>query len=221
MFTKLLNTIEQKIYKMFEHIKDRLIKLVEDRNYTFIETSKEDAEAYLDKFRLFEGLSENEVTNIEKELNFSFPDDFRTYLKTFGKKGGLLFEAGSDLNPGELVNYQTYGKNLMEPIQRGKFFKDDTIVFYMHQGYSFCCFHKDFSDKYSIYYYCEGEPEPLKIYNSFTQMLEKEIDIIEKRHEEIKSMGGYFIKVREGVEKHIIPQNSMKSPKEAEDQFID
>ena len=207
--------------KMLEQIKQRLLALVKDRNFTFIETKRADAETYLDKFRVFEGLSIAEIEVIEQELGQRFPDDFREYLKTFGKRGGLLFEAGADLHPNEIVAYQKYGQQLLNSGGITDFFKEDSIVFYMHQGYTFCCFQRESSSEpYAIFYYCEGDEAPRRVYDNFTKMLEVEMKMIEGRHEEIKQMGGFYIKCRDGYEEHTMPSGGIM-PRDAEDSFLD
>lgn len=208
---------------MYESIKQRLWALVEDRNFTFLDTTRARAEAYLDKFRVFEGISEEEVVAIEAELNYRFPEEFREYLKTFGKKGGLLFEAGADLRASEIVSYQSMGRGMLGSDMRKDFFKEDTIVFYQHQGYTFCCFHKDEKGEMGIYYYAdsyENNP-PKKIYSNFMEMMELEMKIIEKQHEEMKEMGGYFVKLEEGSEQHGSFEGATTLPRDAEDYFSD
>ncbi len=204
---------------MYSSIKERLWKLVTDRNFTFYETTRAEAAAHLDTLRVFEGLSPAAITQLEEELGQPFPSDFREYLATFGQRCGLLFEAGADLKASELVEYQTIGRDLLRHNEVSGFLKEDSLVFYQHQGYTFCCFQKDEAGEQSIYYYYEGDPAPKKVYNNFAEMLELEMKLIEHRHEEVKQLGGYFLKLEGESRQQSFGQD--KVPRDQEDSFLD
>lgn len=206
---------------MYLSIKERLWKLVDDRNFAFHKTTRADAAAYLDKFRVFEGLSPTAITQLEQELGTTFPVEFKEYLATFGQRCGLLFEAGADLKASEFIEYQDMAKRLLRDSDVPNFLKEDSLVFYQHQGYTFCCFQKDEAGEQGIYYYYEEDPTPKKIYNNFAEMLDVEVEIIERRHEEVKQLGGYYVQLEQGIERHLGATQEGIRPREEEDSFLD
>ncbi len=206
----------------YSEIKKRLNKLVENRNYYFKDTLIEDAERYLDKRRKFIGMEEEEILEIEKELNYKFPHDFRLYLEEFGTNCGELFCLGQNLNPKELTEYQNWGKELLEENEIINFINKDTIFFEFHQGYAFSCFHQDQKNETKIFQYVEGDEKPVKRFENFRSMLESETTKLEKVHKELRKSDGHFVIIKNGYVRQEYPaRNSGQNPKKIGDRFID
>lgn len=207
---------------MFKEIKARLQKLVADRNYYFLQTTRVDAERYLDRRRVFKGMPEQEVAALEQKLNYRFPSDFRAYLLHFGHNCGELFCLGQDLVPAELAKYQEYGRELLADNELADVLNESSFFFELHQGYACSYFQQDERGAISVYQYVEGDDAPVKRFETFTQMLEAEVHKLEQVHQQLKNSDGHFVIIQDGfVQMNYPARNSGMIPKIIGDQFLD
>ncbi|UZR99995.1 SMI1/KNR4 family protein [Chondrinema litorale] len=205
----------------YEEIKNRLVKVVDNRNYFFKNTTKQLAEQFLSRRQDFRGMSDSEISNLVSELGKNLPDDFKQYLKEFGKNCGELFCLGQDQTIEKIIEYQEWAVELFEESGIENFLGKDDLVFNFHQGYVFLFFKKEKND-YSIYEYLEGDKEPIKRFDSFNDLLIAELNHIEESNKIGQNGGGCFITVFEnGITQREYPTlSSGIIPREVGDQFI-
>lgn len=116
-----------------------------------------------------EGCSDDEVSDIEKQIGCSLPSAYRSYLKMAGHEAnGFLAE--SEIRYRNLPSIAEALDGLGEtgcPWTPGQ--KD--FVFMMHQGYEFTFFRLGEGEDPPIYQYVEGWTGPKLAWPSFTQFL--------------------------------------------------
>lgn len=203
---------------MYDNIKDHLRYLVDNRNYFFRATAKADAERYLQRKVTFEGISEAELQALEAKFNFPFPEDFKNYLRTFGRSCGALFCEGYNIRISEFENYQKYFADF---IQKSHDPEAQIFVFEEHQGYAFSYFCKNKAGKVTV---CLGNEEetPMVTYDSFDELLEAKVKELEQVHELSKTMDGHIIVIRDGsVQRHYDNHPEGLKPQEIGDIFLE
>ena len=201
-------------------ISTRLRRLVDKRNYFFKDTSRSDAMSYLKTKTDFQGLATPEILALEEKINKAFPDDFKTFLSVFGKNCGELFCNGQDFRPHEFNNYQEWAKELIEQHGIASFLTEKSFVFSFHQGYNFYFFDGGKNDD-SVYFYMEGEPEPVKVYECFADLVESDLLELEQFNEEAQSSDGQFLTISQGRLTMTWPaQHEKISPRQIGDRYI-
>ena len=215
-------TLLFKMAPLFTAVKVRLQRMVETRNYFFKQTTRADAKKYLDQRRWFVGMLESEVAALELVLKYQFPADFRAYLLEFGQNCGELFGRGQDINPKELLEYQKWGRALLEKNGITSFVHPNTVFFEFHQGYACSFFHPNEDGHAVVYQYMEGNPAPKKAFVSFTAMLGAELKNLEQIHADLNKGSGYFVIIKEERIQMQYPRlSSGIVPREIGDQFLD
>ena len=207
--------------KIINDIAERLWRLREERPFRFLETTREDAWAYLARRGSCMGMLGRDV-NMLKKLNTKFPRVFVAYLRRMGRERAGLF-IGSDAEPYYMHEYK---QQAIEALRAGgvkQFLGRHSVVFLLHQGYSFLYFEGGNPSQFDspIYQYIEGEPEPKRIAAGFAELLDAEVRLMEENNRAERAAGGYFITVKGGFVRRVYPaQGQGKLPLEMEDQFI-
>lgn len=207
--------------EIMEDLKSRLITLATNRPFRFLETRKADADSYLAAMCSFEGLTEEEISNLETINSVKFPLVFRCYLQNFGKSHGTLFR-GSDFSPEEFAGYRKWAEELLGEKGKESFLTQNAFVFLVHQGYTFLFFYSEASFDLPIYQFVEGDDEPKIISKSFAKFLDSTLEEMEKVNQAQRASGGYYLTVSaDGQEKATHPaKNSDVRPLDEEDIFI-
>lgn len=203
---------------MYDNIKDRLRYLVDNRNYFFRATAKADAERYLQRKVTFEGISEEEITALEATFYFTFPEDFKNYLRTFGRRSGELFCEGYNMRISEFENYQKYFADF---IRKSHDPEDKIFVFEEHQGYAFAYLCKNKEGKVTV---CLGNEEetPMVTFDSFDEFLEAKVKELEQVHDMLKDGNGHIVIIRDGsVQRHYGNEPEGLTPREIGDIFLE
>ncbi len=204
----------------FEKEKEELRGLISRRNFFFKNATRSAAEDYLHSKVDFQGLSEENVKELEETLNKSFPKEFKEYLLEFGNNCGELFCCGQDIVIAELPYYQIWAEEILENDNIDNFLDEDTFVFYFHQGYSFQYF-KKIEDQFQIFLYVEGDKAPKKQFNSFQEMLRSDIDNMISANNAEQTYGGHFLTLMDGLTNAEWPsQDSGIVPRDVGDIFI-
>lgn len=216
------NQNEEAFQKYCDSVKFRLQKVVDNRNYFFKETTKTDANDYMNLKRNFKGLSEDEIITLEQKLHKKFPISFKIYLRGFGKNCGDLFYCGQDIDYRDFVDYQKWAGELFENEGVKNINLDSVLVFEFHQGYSFSYFNFDKNNNIQISQFGEMEEQPTILHDNFGEMLESSISQIEKNSIENRNSDGYFIIIKDGFTSMEYPAKSSGIiPKKIGDTFID
>lgn len=111
------------------------------------------------------GCTFEEIDDLERRHGVKLPDDYRQFLEESGRDNPH-YCVGSDWTFDLLDDLQIWADKLMTesgvgPLPNGAF------VFMMHQGYQFLFFWNG-----GVYYYMEGEPAPVRRYDSFDDFKE-------------------------------------------------
>jgi hypothetical protein len=181
--------------KLFiEQVKERLTALVDNRPFVFRDTAIEDAEAYLNSKKAFEGLDEEQVSLLEFELGVEFPTLFRTFLRELGLSCGLVF-TGSDCNPKDYSSFLEVAADLVAQSGLELFLTDKSVVFLVHQGYTFLYFESAAGYDTAILQYTEGEDGPQQIASTFAELVDSELHLAEDLNRSQRERGGYYLTV--------------------------
>jgi hypothetical protein len=204
-------------------IQKRLIAMVDNPPYRFKKTSRQAAEAYQRKLKIFEGYSEHEVAEAEQKHKTRFPKDFRDYLLIMGKRQGDLFR-GSDV--AGIDDFEKYFSDALELIEEAKtdfLLPDNAVVFLFHQGYTFLYLIADGGISSQIFQYVdvEGHRKPTKVADSFLAMVDSEVQAMESLHSEQHLHGGYYHILQGNGRKMEFPARSSGiRPLDGPDEFI-
>jgi hypothetical protein len=119
-----------------------------------------------------------EISNLEKRLNLTFPLAYKEFLLWGGKKAGGLME-GSDCFFENLELNQDTAKLILEDDNFPYSLPKDALVFFMHQDYQFLFFKTSDGDNPHVYSYQERQSKnSFKLeYLTYTSFL---INILEK-----------------------------------------
>jgi len=185
-------------------VKDRLIALVDNRPFVFRDTTIEDAEAYLNSKKTFEGLEEEQVSLLEFELGVEFPTLFRTFLRELGLSCGLVF-TGSDCNPKDYPSFLETAADLIAQSGLELFLTDKSVVFLLHQGYTFLYFESLTGYDTAVFQYTESDSGPKEISSSFAELVDSELCLWEDLNRSWRDCGGYYITIDGDVCREIHP----------------
>jgi hypothetical protein len=203
-------------------LKERLERMHLQRPFRFIDTKRSDAAAYLVWRTRIAGYSEDEIRTLTQQLAITLPKAYHAYLSAFGHARGGLF-TGSDVEPGQLLEYKAWAHELVtESGADPSFLTDQSVIFFFHQGYTFAYFIADTTENPTIGWYREGETGPHLSDETFIDMLENEIELMERNHQSAIETGGYFVQVTDQSVRETHPARSRGiRPIDSDDQLID
>lgn len=180
---------------MIAAVVGRLRATVDNRTFRFQNTRRADADAYLAQLTTFEGCTDAEIAAREEQLGGTFPLVYRSFLRRCGRKSGELF-VGSDIG---FDRHEEMGRGaewLMAEwgLDGGLPAKAD--VFLTHQGYSFLFVRAEGGYDAPAYSYVEGEPGIERAYETFADLLDSHVALIEENHAAARSHGGTWLTIR-------------------------
>ena len=208
--------------KLVNEIVSRLVRLLQERPFRFVDTTREDARAYLARQSSLMGMLGREVNALQK-LNTKFPRVFTAFLKQLGRERGELF-AGSDFDPYRMREYKRQAEEMLRRAGVKSFLGPRSVVFMFHQGYTFSYFEGGDPSQFDspVYQYVEGEKAPRRVAAGFAELLDAEVSLMEENNRMERESGGYFITVRGGFTRRVYPaMDEGARPLDTEDQFIE
>lgn len=131
--------------------------------------------AFLDRYRLL-GLdgspcSDNDIALMEREANVALPAAYKAYLLVAGQNPPSAW-VGSDCTINYLPKLAAWAEGLLAECNQPAL-PEQAFVFLMHQGYQFFYFISDgSSDDPPVFYYHEGEPETVKRFERFSDLVD-------------------------------------------------
>jgi hypothetical protein len=179
--------------KLFDGIIARLLAMTADPPFRFLDTSRADAAEFLRRQKTFAGYSDDEIEAEEQDLGVQFPAVFRAYLRAMGRARGALFR-GSDV--AKLEDLERSKESAIKVMQRAGdncALPSGTVVFLLHQGYTFLCFHSAGGYDTPVHQYFEQEKALRQISSGFAEFVQAEVQVVEGLHRKQHKSGGKFI----------------------------
>ena len=180
--------------KIIDDVVNRLAALERDRTYRFRATRRADAERYLARSGAIVGCSDDEVSAREAVLGGRYPDVFRTYLLTLGRRSGRLFQ-GSDIGFDRHNELGRSAAELLAAEVAEEALPIDAEVFLVHQGYSFMYVRAVGGFDSPVYRFVEGQDTVKVESDSFAGLLETELARMEANDRASRDAGGTWIRV--------------------------
>jgi hypothetical protein len=130
---------------------------------------------------------------------------YEEFLRRMGHARGALF-AGSDIEPRHLFRYRHEAEEIMRGCGVERFLDADSVVFMLHQGYSFCYFQSPAPEfDAPVFQYTECDPAPKLIARGFAELLDAEVTLMEETSRVSRESGGYLLTVSGGFERRLYP----------------
>jgi hypothetical protein len=172
--------------------KRRLIALADTPEYVYRNTPQHLIEQNYRRLTTFVGYSEAEVAAAEAQLGVQFPTVFRQYLLEMAKSPGDLFGGGDLAGLAELEQFRAAALDLMAETDPALILPPEAVVFLFHQGYTFlyvlACGGFDGPPMQWI----EAESEPRPVAPAFADMVDAELQLMERNSRAFRERGGYY-----------------------------
>jgi hypothetical protein len=173
--------------------KRRLIGLAETPNYVFRDTPDDLIEQHRQRLTTFAGYSEADVADAEARLGVRFPTVFREYLREMARSPGDLF-CGSDLaDITEFEQFRADALELLAETDPALTLPPDAVVFLFHQGYTFVYLLATGGFDAPPMQWVETEREPRQIAAGFADMVDAELQLMERNNATSREQGGYYL----------------------------
>jgi SMI1 / KNR4 family (SUKH-1) len=180
---------------VIDDLTNRLTAMAVDPPFRFLNTSKSDAEACVQRMTTFRGFSEQEIARAEKQLGVRFPTMFRAYLLMLGQARGQLL---CDSKVAGVENFEEFRDDaiqLMSEAGLKESLPPNAVVFLFHQGYSFAYLVAEQTFDTPIYYFAEGDQKLAQIASSFAGFLQANVRRSEQTYKQIYGQGGYYLTI--------------------------
>ncbi|MEF2278810.1 hypothetical protein V3W47_10915 [Deinococcus sp. YIM 134068] len=149
------------------------------------------------------------------------PEVYRTFLLRMGRKSGELFR-GSDLL--DLDRPEETDEVVREILNESPGFvlPPRAHVLLTHQGYSLQYTVAEGGFDTPAWWLSEGETEPGGHAQSFAELLDQELQLMEKLHHDQHGTGGHFLEVGEGYLRETHPARvSEERPLDQPERFVE
>ncbi len=118
---------------------------------------------------------------MEGDQGAPLPEAYREFLLQMGRAAGSLFQ-GTDVLYPELLGLKAAAQEILAEGGSLKSLEDDAVVVAMNQGYQFAYIRAAEGDDPPVYFYSEGEQEPVVRWRSFSELLNADIDSAEQHN---------------------------------------
>jgi hypothetical protein len=108
-----------------------------------------------------------EIDDLAESFGVRFPAAYRAYLRVCGTAPPKEL-IGSDCTIRHLTSINEFAPELISENNAAEQFPEPIFVFLMHQGYTFLYFLVDDSDDPAVFCYLEGDPEPKRVSDRFS-----------------------------------------------------
>ncbi|MDH4118538.1 MAG: SMI1/KNR4 family protein [Acidimicrobiia bacterium] len=180
--------------KIIDDVVDRLVALERDRTYRFQATRRADAERYVARSGAIVGCSDDELSVREAVLGGRYPDVFREFLLTLGRRSGRLFQ-GSDVGFDRHDELGRSAAELLAAEGSDEALPIDAEVFLVHQGCSFMYVRAVGGFDSPVYGFVEGQGTVKVESDSFAALVEAELALMEANDRASRDAGGTWIRV--------------------------
>lgn len=215
------NEQKERAAALITRLRERLVRLSEERPFRFVNTYREEAEDYLRRLTEFRGFDEYEIYGARTTRGL-FPHVYTEFMRQMGHARGALF-AGSEAEPSLLRDYEGAAYAMLERCGVEPFLDAYSAVFMLHQGYSFCYFQTAHGPDFDapVFQYTECDPAPKQVAPGFAEFLDAELSLMEENNRLSRESGGYFITVAGGFERRLYPAlDEGRTPLDSEDELL-
>jgi hypothetical protein len=122
------------------------------------------------------GCSADEISSLEKRLNLKLPDAYVAFLATMGHGAGR-FLRGTEALYGHVEVIREWAEELLTETSSTYTLPEDSVVFLMHQGYTFLFFRTSEGDDPPVYLVQESKPVPELVSPSLSKLLFNSIEV--------------------------------------------
>lgn len=130
------------------------------------------------------GCSQSEIAAIETKFGLKLPASYKAFLQRMGKCAGWLLE-GSDFYYPDLLECRKAAEDLLRDDPAFELSGSD-FVFLQHQGYQFLFFDTAGTADPAVFRFVEGDKQPLKVADSFSDWLATVVTQESKLNEKVK-----------------------------------
>jgi hypothetical protein len=173
--------------------KRRLITMAENPPYVFRDTAQHLIEQHHRRLTTFVGYSELEVAEAEARLGIRFPVVFRTYLREMAKSPGDLFRGSHLAGIADFEQFRANALELLAETDPALTLPREAVVFLFHQGYTFVYILATGVFDSPPMQWTETEREPRQIAETFAELVDTELRLMETNNQAHREMGGYYL----------------------------
>jgi hypothetical protein len=134
------------------------------------EVKRKLVEAGIATVESFSGCSQPEIDAIEVRFDLQLPPAYSQFLSEIGHRAGD-FLAGIDYSYPNLLEFRSWMQELIDQCAISFSLAPTGYVFLSSQGYAFCFFYCNDNPDPPVYCLQEGEKQPQKIFDSFSDWL--------------------------------------------------
>jgi SMI1 / KNR4 family (SUKH-1) len=146
----------------------------------------------------FVGYSEREITDAEARLGICFPVVFRTYLHEMARSPGDLFRASHLAGIADFERFRDDALELLGDTDPALTLPREAVVFLFHQGYTFVYLLATGAFDGPPMQWTETEREPRRVAETFAEMVNAELRLMETNNQAYREQGGYYLTLYPG-----------------------
>jgi len=120
------------------------------------------------------GCDSVEIQKIEQKEDVSLPAAYVLFLQEIGKSAGD-FLRGDDLYFPDMIGLKSGAKELIKESDATVELTDSDFVFADHHDYVYLYFDTNHSEDPPVYRYIEGDEEPEKVFEHFSEWVESSV----------------------------------------------
>lgn len=192
-----------------------------DPPFRFQNTTWTAAKQYLTNLHTFEGFSEAAILRAEERVGGRFPEVYRAFLRRMGRRSGELFQ-GSDLI--DLDHPEETEEVVREILSTSPGFvlPSRAHVLLTHQGYSFEYTRAEGEFDAPVCWFNESNTASGDLAPSFAELLDQNLLLMEKLHQDQHETGGYSLEIDEEFTRQTHPARAGgERPLDQSDYFVD
>ncbi len=172
--------------------------MAENPPYVFRDTPPELIEQHHRRLTTFAGYSAREITDAEARLGICFPAVFRTYLREMAKSPGDLFRGSHLAGIADFEQFRYDALELMAETDPALTLPRDAVVFLFHHGYTFVYHLATGAFDSPPMQWTETEREPRQVAETFAEMVNAELRLMETNNQAYREKGGYYLTLHPG-----------------------
>jgi hypothetical protein len=115
--------------------------------------------------------TDEQIADLESRMHLALPYTYRSFLSSMGEGAGK-FLVGTDWTLPQLSGLRAKAEELLKECDlESTVLPATAFVFAMHQGYQFLFFDTVAGNDPPVFLFVEGEHEPQRVFNSFSEWL--------------------------------------------------